>query len=162
MNLVKIGFTATTGDGVTVTPDSDGSITLNGTRSGTNPTILVNDLASDADAVTVLETRYTLPTGTYLLKGTGNDNVRIQLRCHDGTNSVTLYNSTNDNTVTLDGTYPYCFFRIWVAGSASFDNFKFYPMFQLADIADDSFRKYQPSLQEQIDELKARVTALGG
>jgi len=39
-----------------------------------------------------------------------------------------ISNTGQDVTVTIDDTWPYYVMRIWVAGAASFDNLKIYPM----------------------------------
>lgn len=51
-------------------------------------------------------------------------------------------------------------YEFYIKTGTSFDNVVFYPMVRYANITDDTYEPYQPSLQEQITELTSRVKAL--
>lgn len=157
-NRIKLGFPTTTKNAVTATANSDGTITLSGTNSSTSSTILVFDLYANAAASTDNKQNPFIANGKYIMKGSGSNIVRIQFYGYnDDLQLSVLANSADDVEVTIDGTYKYYVFRIWIAGSASFDNVVLSPMCCLKDFYDISsaFRPYTPSSSELYDMIKA-------
>lgn len=126
-NKLKIGFNSITNSGITITYQDDGSLVLNGTNPSSSARVVCFDLAT-GNTISSTEGRQTLPAGRYFLKGTGSTSVRVQLYGHDGSDVGGISNTGQDATITIDDTWPYHVMRIWVAGSASFDNLKIYPM----------------------------------
>lgn len=157
-NRVIIGFPVTTKNTVTATPNADGTITIDGTNNSSSSTILVFDLYANASASTDNKQNPFLSNGKYIFTGSGSNSVRVQL-CgyNDDLKLNVLANSADDVEVTIDGTYKYYVFRIWIAGSASFDNVKLYPMCCLKAYHDVSneFRPYIPTNAELYEMIKA-------
>ena len=166
-NLVDVRFSsrAATSNMPSATNNGDGSVTINGTRTGST-TVLVYDLQSDTTSST--DTRYTLPAGRYVVAATGSANVKLQVYAHDGTNIATpaLAQASTDpvefeyDSVTK-AAYPYIDVRININGSASgisYDNVKFYPMICTKAQWDVSqaYAPYCPSMAE----LYARTTTI--
>ena len=158
-NLAKLGFDSITASGVTITRGDDGSLTLNGTNSASGVRIVCFDLAT-GDTVSSTAGRWTLPPGQYFLKGTGSTSVRVQLCGHDGTDLATLSNAGADATVTIGDSWPYYVLRIWVAGSASFDGVKIWPMLCTAEdyAISDAFVPYTPTLRELYEMIQELQT----
>lgn len=121
-NRVIVGFPETTKSGITATPNEDGSITLNGTNSGSSSTILVFDLYAQASVSTDNKQNPFAENGRYIFTGSGSNSVRIQLYGYNDDLQLSVIANSSDNVeFTVDGTYKYYVFRIWIAGGASFD-----------------------------------------
>lgn len=156
-NRVIIGFSETTKSGVTATPNADGTITINGTNSSSSNTILVFDLWGNAASTTDNKQNPFTQNGTYIMKGSGSDDVRIQLYSYNDDLQLNLLaNSASDVEVTIDKTYQYYVFRIWIKGSATFDNLILSPMCCLKSLYDisSSFKPYVPSNAELYSIIK--------
>ena len=145
-NLLKIVPRTITSGGVTCVIDDDGIVTVNGTAS---ETIFIN-IRSNISLDETLE--YTL-TGTYDNSSYGY----IYYQFGETTGGTTRYNDTG-NGVTFKGVYGSVSLRI--PAGAVLNNVKYYPMLRYADITDDTYEEYQPSLYEQIIALEARIAAL--
>ena len=160
-NRIILGFPATTKSGVTATPNVDGTITISGTNSSSSNTVLVFDLWGSAASTTDNKQNPFTQDGVYIMKGSGSDNVRIQF-CgyNDDLQLNLLANSASDVEVTINGAYKYYVFRIWIKGSAVFDDLTLYPMCCLKDLYDVSpdFKPYVPTNAE----LYAMIKELGG
>lgn len=157
-NRIIIGFRETTKSGITITPEPDGTLTLNGTNNTSSSTILVFDLYANASASTENKQDPFLRNGRYVLRGTGSSSVRIQLYGYNDDLALeVLANSSADTEFTVDGSYKYYVFRIWVAASASFDNTKLYPMCCSAEdfAASEDFCPYVPSNAELYAMLRS-------
>lgn len=161
-NSCKLGFTskAATSSSPSIT-NNGSSITINGSRSTSSATILVYDLVDDESLSQ--DTRYTLPAGKYVCKGTGDTSVRVQVFAHSGTaeSLQKLSDVSTDNefeyTSSLKQDYPYLCFRIWIAGSSTFDNVTIYPMIcsKAAWNISQAYQPYRPSYQEMYDMILA-------
>lgn len=161
-NSCKLGFTskAATSRSPSIT-NNGSSITINGSRSTSSATILVYDLVDDESLSQ--DTRYTLPAGKYVCKGTGDTSVRVQVFAHSGTaeSLQKLSDVSTDNefeyTSSLKQDYPYLCFRIWIAGSSTFDNVTIYPMIcsKAAWNISQAYQPYRPSYQEMYDMILA-------
>lgn len=161
-NSCKLGFTskAATSSNPSIT-NNGSSITLNGSRSASSASILVYDLAGDESLSQ--DTRYTLPAGKYICKGTGDSSVRVQVFAHSGTaESLQKLSDTKDDnefeyTSSLKQDYPYLCFRIWIAGSSTFDNVTIYPMIcsKAAWNISQAYQPYRPTYQEMYDMILA-------
>ena len=131
-NLLKLGFTHKSAGSQTVDMTDDGNgIIVNGDRNKTTDMILVYDLVTNQS--NMLNTRYTLPAGKYVMPPTGKNILRYQVYCHDGTNYQSLGYTMSvplefNYTPELKAQYPYLVYRLWVSRVSSFDNFIVYPM----------------------------------
>lgn len=126
-NRLYLGFTSSVKNGVAYMHDDDNNITLNGTLNTSSNTILIFDLNGDYSSSTEYpKNPFQGHPGAYTISATGNTNIRIQLY---GFNSdlqlVSIFNGSNGGTVNIDNSYQYYVFRIWIAGSASFNNYTF-------------------------------------
>ncbi len=160
-NRIILGFPATTKSGVTATPNEDGTITISGTNSSSSNTVLVFDLWGSAASTTDNKQNPFTQDGVYIMKGSGSDNVRIQFYGYNDDLQLNLLaNSASDVEVTINGAYKYYVFRIWIKGSAVFDDLTLYPMCCLKDLYDISpdFKPYIPTNAE----LYAMIKELGG
>lgn len=154
-------------NGVTVTPNDDGSITINDTSTTTSAVFAyANFRTGTSDTNAQYDYYRLLPPGDYVLSGTGASNVRVQVcaMTSDDPSTVTVIGSAASKpanfTVAEDHIYTWARLYLQNANSQTYDNITFYPMIRRADVADDSFDAYKPSLQTQIDELRAQNTAL--
>ena len=134
-NLLKIVPRTITSGGVTCVIDDDGIVTVNGTAS---ETVFIN-IRSNISLDETLE--YTL-TGTYDNSSYGY----IYYQLAETTGSDNRYNDFG-NGVTFKGTYGSVSLRIPVG--TVLNNVKYYPMLRYADIQDDTYEPYQPSLVER-------------
>lgn len=133
-NVITLGFGTKTVKDITITTNRDGSITLNGTLSGSSNTILVNDLASqDLGSFEGLHNPFPI-NGTYTVVGLGRSDLKLQLLAYNSSSDYSAIANDSDNVdVTIDGTYKYYTFRLWVAKNATFDNLTIRPMCCLKD-----------------------------
>ncbi len=102
--LPKTTNQAITKNGITFTPNSDGSITINGTASALADFYLFGAYASTKEV-------YSLEPGTYTIKGTGNANVTI----HTGSTSNAIINgeaSSISKALAVKASMVFCFIRV--------------------------------------------------
>ena len=160
-NFVQLGFTSTSGSSSVpaTTNNNNGTITVNGSRVG-DATILVQDLVT-AQA-SIVDTRYTLPAGNYVIAPTGNANIGLQVYKHDGTNMVGLGNAKREAlSFTYSDTdkvqYPYICIRLYCDGNFTFNNFTFMPMVctKVAWAVSQKFVPYCPTMQEMYQMILA-------
>ena len=160
-NLLKLGFTHKSAGYQTADMTTDGiGIIVNGDRNTTTDMILVYDLVTNKSDM--LDTRYTLPAGKYVIPSTGTSNLRYQVYCHDGTNYQSLGYTMSDPlefeyTAALKTQYPYIAYRLWASRVSSFDNYTFYPMVcaKSAWKISKTYQPYRPSWQEMWDAIQA-------
>lgn len=126
VNVLQLGFTSDTKNGVAFSHTAD-TITLNGTLNTSSNTILIFDLKTDATTSTEYPANpFEGRAGTYTISPTGNSNIKIQLYgFNNGGGLQSIYNNSSGGTVTIDNSYDYYVFRLWIAGSASFTNHTF-------------------------------------
>lgn len=126
-NRLYLGFTSSVKNGIAYMHDDNNNITLNGTLNTSSNTILIFDLNGDYSSSTEYpKNPFQGHPGAYTISATGNSNIRIQLY---GFNSdlqlVNIFNGSNGGTVTIDNSYEYYVFRLWIAGGSSFANHTF-------------------------------------
>lgn len=128
--------------GAVWTKNADESITINGTPTQ-------NNFPNIADFTPKKIGKYYL-SGCPKGGGQGSYQLYIEGLGYDAGNGATL-------NVTELKTY-----RVKIAAYANYmyDNLTFYPMIRPADITDDAYEPYKPSLQEQINALVERIQAL--
>ena len=146
-NLLKNNAVTQTVSGVTFTINDDKSITVNGTAT--------------AQISFRINGKVGLGIGNYILTGcpSGGSNNTFYLTAYassawlkspDFGSGCKIENKTVTQVV------------ISIASGYTANNLKFYPMLRDADITDDTYEPYQPSLVEQIIALEERIAALGG
>ena len=121
--------------GITLTPNDDGSITLNGTSSSSSAVIYAR-----------CDIKGTVKSNTkYVVYGTNSSNVHIQLIAYDSSgNMTTLANEIGIATVN-SGAYARYEARLWIkakpASGTQFSNLKIYPL-----ICEESLFNTNPAL----------------
>ena len=148
-NLLKRTDTSETKNGVTFTVNEDGSVTANGT-------------ATDGTASHYIGVKITVPAGEYIMSGCpadgSTDTYRMSCYNTSWSNAIHDYGggikiSFTDDTVRM--------FTISVAPGKQVENLTFYPMLRYAEITDDTYEPYKPSVEERLAALEAAITGGG-
>ena len=148
-NLLKNIASTKTVSGITFTVNDDKSVTANGTNSTSN-------------YANIIVFKGELEVGTYTLTGAVSDAFRIRLGMGtsiDGYGSYVGVDNGNGYTFTVTEKALYTV-TCQIASGKTASNVIFKPMLRYADIMDDTYEEYQPSLYEQIAALEARIAAL--
>lgn len=150
--------------GVTSTVNENGSITLTGSNTNSSAFILYWNMQTGT-AATTLAGQYVgnkkwIPNGKYILSGS-KSGANIQVRLAEEENSegtsVTSSNS-NETTFTVTDTHKYVWARLLIEAGADFSTpVTVYPMIRPAEITDDTYEPYKPSVEERIAALEAAV-----
>ena len=85
---------------------------------------------------------------------------RTDLRATESGGTTYGYGVKEFEVEFTETTTAYYMIRIDGSYKESLNGITFYPMIRYADIADSTYEPYQPSLQEQIEALEARIAAL--
>ena len=148
-NLLKNTASTKIVSGITFTVNNDKSVTANGTNSTSN-------------YANIIVFKGKLEAGTYTLTGAVSDAFRIRLgvgTTEDGYGSYVGVDKGNGYTFTVAEKALYTV-TCQVESGKTASNVIFKPMLRYADIMDDTYEEYQPSLQEQISALISRIEAL--
>lgn|SRR5574344_2185228 len=143
-NMLKNTAISSTTNGVTFTVNPDGTITANGTST---------DITSFA-----IVPMYTVKSGKYILSGcpSGGSPSTYKIDCYeDKTPPINDFGDGVELDLSVDTTYVE--FKIVVYSGVTINNLVFKPMLRYANITDDTYEKYKPSIQDQIDELKSAL-----
>lgn len=167
-NLLMNNCKNTTKNGVTTTVNADGSITLNGTNTTSSTKIFYWNMQTGYTG-DMVSGQYTgnkkwLPNGKYILSGAVTG-MTFQMVFSTDNVSEDRYKSTgSDGTAEFEVTDAdkYVWTRLRIAGGASFDNVTIYPMIRPADITDDTYEPYKPSIEERFAALEEKIVALEG
>ena len=123
VNHIDLATTLTgNATGITLTPNDDGSITLNGTSSASSAVIYARCFIKG-----------TVKSNTnYIVYGTNSSNVHVQLLAYDSSGNMTLLANEMGITTVNSGAYARYEARIWIKAKPSsgtqFSNLKIYPM----------------------------------
>ena len=158
-NMLKVTASTTTKDGVTMTVNPDGTITLSGTASAR--TVIPITPMSNRNPISSLPTNFILSGGDQMLGVECCIGVEVSTGANSGYIS-SFYDGDNGRTVDLSG-YPtakywYAYMRIYEG--VNVDGITIYPMIRSSDIKNADFEPYAPSITDYIAELEARITAL--
>lgn len=149
-NLLK-PTSSTTRAGVTYTVNEDGSVTLTG-KSTTGSTYNYFSIP------------VTLKPGKYKVNGmpetSKTTTYRTDLRATESGGTTYGYGAKEFEVEFAETTTAYYMIRIDGTYKEELGGVTFYPMIRYADIIDDTYEPYQPSVQEQIAALEARIAAL--
>lgn len=163
-NYIEVNATSRERYGITATVNEDGSITLNGTNTAGSAFMLFSNLQTGAtpEGSQFTNNKKWIPTGEYIMSQGGVTGATLQLRIAEesGVEGDYYSCSTAETAVTIGEQHNYVWCRILISTGATFDNVTLYPMIRLATDTDTTYRAYQPSVQEQLDALLARVMAL--
>ena len=158
-NLLKIDTCDTEKMGVAMTVNADGSVTFNGETGDFFPEfILTSPERYDA--------KKHIPNGRYILCSNGDETasavVTGYVENEDGTHTERAYafiDDGQDKAFTMDSEFPYNFASIMLSPHTVYNNKTIHVMLKYEGIEDSSYEPYRPSLQEQIDELRDKLTA---
>jgi hypothetical protein len=126
--------------------NEDGSITLNGTKTISTPSVLIWNFANAATAMNDLQSdnKKHIPNGDYYIYS-GHEKATLQVFGSNDENAGARNSyyiaSGNLNPVrfTINNTYKYNWIRLHIGVSAVFDNYTFYPMVRLAPVSDATY-----------------------
>lgn len=139
-NLLKNTANSQTKNGVTFTVNEDGSVTVNGTASEFI-SLPIFGIPSDLQGKRLTLTG--CPSG-------GNYQTGFALYGNKKSDQNTFIKDVGDGDTAIVPNED-CGFYILVRKNATVNNLTFYPMLRFADITDDTYEPYRPSVQEQID-----------
>ncbi len=148
-NLLKNTAVSQTKNGVTFTVNEDGSVKVNGTATE-------NTIFSLQDTNLSVGVRYKLsgcPMGgsqsTFKLYG-----LDTKYWSGEGTDYGSGDTFTNRNSAVQ--------YRIIIYKGYTANNLTFYPMLRYAEITDDTYEPYKPSVEERLAALEEKLAALEG
>ena len=139
-NLLKNNAVTQTINGVTFTVNDDKSVTLNGTSTAHADFYLSGAWGSTSEILQ--KNKYIASIGVSQ-SSTFNG---VVMHCINNTTSI---GSPSCNYPSLAVNSAITAVYISVSKGYTFSNYKLYPMIRYADILDDTYEPYQPSLQEQ-------------
>ena len=155
-NLLMNNCSSRTINGVTATVNSDGSVTLSGTNS------LGKDFVPYQNMPTGLDNQFNnnkkfISDGKYIVSG-GVTGCVVQVAVSEDntaqTTKILALSRGNDTKFTINDSHKYVWFRLLVNSGASFSEpVTVYPMIRLADVKDDTYEPYKPSVEEYISGL---------
>lgn len=146
-NLLKnTATTKTINNEITFTVNDDKSVTINGTNTSSDTVYLEICGLVDYGKITLTASIGTIHSGVFM-------SIYDSSWEWIGTGSTGVITWTNKGTRRV---------RLMVRSGATVNNVTFYPMIRYADITDDTYEPYTPSLQEKINDILARLTALEG
>lgn len=158
-NLLKVTASTITKDGVTMTVDSDGVLTLSGTA--TARTVIPITSMSSRNSISSLPTNFILSGGNQMLSADLCIGVEVSTGASSGY-VASFYDGDNGRLVDLSdyptAKYWYAYIRIYQGINT--DGITIYPMIRPSDISNSDFEPYKPSITDYIAELEARITAL--
>ncbi len=152
-NLLKNNAVTKTVNGITFTVNDDKSVTLNGASTAQADFYLRGAWGSTSEILQ--KNKYIASIGvsqSSIFNG-------VVMHCINNTTSI---GSPSCNYPSLAVNSAITAVYISVSKGYTFSNYKLYPMIRYADITDDTYEPYQPSVQEQITALEERIAALGG
>ena len=138
-NLLKNTAVTKTVNGVTFTVNDDSTITANGTAT--------------SRIIFLVGTAYISQTGNYTYTGTPSGGASATYSMNYRNSNVYKDVETgNGITAQFEGGKTYEAV-IDIRSGVTVSNLTFYPMLRYADIVDDTYEPYQPSVQEQINNF---------
>lgn len=150
-NLLKPTIASHTYGGVTITVNSDKSITLNGTTTGGGlVTIGQVQLEADTEYIYSVNPSKNMPDGWF-----------SQVTHRDGQSFVNVSTYGEDITFTNAGAVlkSFIYFHLGVSGTV-YNNITFYPMIRLSSIEDDTYQPYYEDTMSSVNYLNDRVNYL--
>lgn len=136
-NLLKITNNATTNNGITYTPNADGSVTMNGTASATS----------------IFRIMTSLPNGKYYIHSGIQLSNNLMIQIYDSNNNASSI--TQDDSVVEKDIVEY---RIRIASGQTLNNVKIYPMITTKLSAFIPYAQSNVELQSEIDATPTEYT----
>ncbi len=149
-NLLKNTAASQTKNGVTFTVNADGSVTANGTAAAKTDFVLFIGAPAESMYDAVLT-----------ISGCPQNGSAETYRAfvQDTTSGYTTLATDNGNGANLTLSRSVLKFRciITIYEGYTAENLTFYPMLRYADITDDTYEPYKPSIDERIAALEAAI-----
>lgn len=171
-NYLMNRCTAYNGNGLNITVNKDGSITLKGRNESNSQVMVFSNFQTGAGSSgQTTNNKKFIPTGDYILSG-GGPGYRIQI-CANTENKENILSgtstkgSTAEVKFTITDEHQYSWTRLIVYENADFgEETIIYPMIRPAEITDNTYEPYKPSLQEQIntnvEDLQGQIDSIYG
>lgn len=153
-NLLNHTAKTETKNGVDITVNADGSITFVGTFTGTS--VYYHQIYKNADG-----SNKTIGKGKYIVSG-GVEEFGLFVKYGtnlSGDNGTQINVKNVDVPITIKNETEFIGFFVSLQPAMEY-NATIYPMLRNADIADNTYEPYVPSLQEQINALVAEIAEL--
>lgn len=159
-NALKVTAVTTTVDGVTMTVNPDGSLTLNGTATARTAIPITN--LSSRNSISTIPSKFILSGGTQMR---GADCcIGIELSTDKNTGYIaSAYDGDTGRTVDLSD-YPtakYWYALVRIESGINVDGITIYPMIRDADISDSTYAPYsKPSVDVRVSALENSIVKL--
>lgn len=150
---------------ITATVNSDSSITFTGKNSLSSSYItMYHNLLNPDDTKVTAVTNY-LTNGKYIISGFSSKvygDLILRNSAEEIIFSTHVY--SGETIFEISSLVKYITFKVIVAPGADFTNnpVTIYPMIRRAEITDDTYEPYRPSVAEYIASLEERIAALEG
>lgn len=153
-NLLNHTAKTETVNGVNITVNTDGSITFAGTFNGTSA--YYHQIYKNADG-----SNKTIGKGKYIVSGGAEEfGFFVKHGTNFSGNNGTQFNvKTSDVPINIENETERIEFFVSLSPAREY-NATIYPMLRPADITDNTYEPYKPSLQEQINALVAEIAEL--
>ena len=154
-NLLKNTAVSQTINGVTFTVNDDGSVTASGTAAA-NAQIVIFDGKPDSETLNQKLRLSGCPDG-----GSASTYRMIIQNATSGFSTLCVDSGSGaDLTIANDITRIRCLFTVYSGQTAG--NITLYPMLRYAEITDDTYEPYKPSIEERLAALEKKFAALDG
>ncbi|MDE6833921.1 MAG: hypothetical protein K2J39_06740, partial [Ruminococcus sp.] len=148
-NLLKNTAISRTQSGVTFTVNEDGSVNVNGTATG-NTFFYINSNFAIGNKPAILSG---CPAGggvsRYQIDMLDNDNISGIIAADTGSGKTIDKSMFETGTATV---------RIRINNGTVVNNLVFKPMIRYAEIADDTYEPYKPSIEERLEALENAIS----
>lgn len=159
-NMLKVTADSTTVNGVTMTVNSDGTLTLSGTASAR--TVIPITPMSNRNPISNLPTNFILSGGDQMLGAECCIGVEVSTGANSGY-VASFYDGDTGRTVDLSD-YPtakYWYALVRIESGINVDGITIYPMIRDADISDSTYAPYsKPSVDERVSALEDSIVKL--
>lgn len=145
-NCLEITATSKTAEatgGLTITVNDDKSITINGTVSSNYKFVVGTFAAREIKK--------------HLLSGCPSGGGGTTYQLFSENTEYNIYNYANNSVAFTPKTKNKQYFSIIIYKNVVCDNLTFYPMIRSADITDDNYEPYKPSVNERLVEAESDI-----
>ncbi len=154
-NVLKVTAADTTVNGVTMTVDSNGILTLSGTA--TERTVIDLTRKTNRNPISILPTKFILSGGDQML---GVECcIGVEVSTGAGSGYVASFYDGDDGRLVDLSAYPtakywYAYLRLYEG--VNVDGINIYPMIRPSDIKNSDFDPYAPSIAERLAALESK------
>lgn len=164
-NLLRNNCKSVTMNGVTATVNADGSVTLSGSNTAGKAFVLFGNICTGLADQFANNAKF-LPNGQYIVSG-GRSGCFIQITVSPDNTAATAIvlcrAAENDVSFNITDNHKYVWGRIVVDTGADFSSpVTLHPMVRDANISDNSYEPYKPSVEERLTALEEKFAALKG